>query len=165
MATLLLLTNAMTPSSEVLPALALLGHSVRVAPAEVSALLNAPPSDAVLVDEAVITLLAAHAAIAITNARLTERSRELSVLAERQRVHAVVGGGGMQANERIRLQPMTSRGVPTVDHGHLNVCLGHQRVGEGKTARARPYNQIIGIDEQVLAPHLRATAATLARLR
>ncbi|CAN5136064.1 two-component system response regulator GlnR [soil metagenome] len=50
MATLLLLTNAMTPSSEVLPALALLGHSVRVAPAEVSALLNAPQSDAVLVD-------------------------------------------------------------------------------------------------------------------
>ena len=50
MATLLLLTNAITPSSEVLPALALLGHSVRVAPAEVSALLNAPQSDAVLVD-------------------------------------------------------------------------------------------------------------------
>ena len=50
MATLLLLTNAMTPSAEVLPALALLGHSVRVAPAEVSALLNAPQADAVLVD-------------------------------------------------------------------------------------------------------------------
>jgi len=50
MATLLLLTNAMTPSSDVLPALALLGHSVRVAPAEVSALLTAPQSDAVLVD-------------------------------------------------------------------------------------------------------------------
>ncbi|MEX2288730.1 MAG: response regulator transcription factor [Mycobacteriales bacterium] len=50
MSTLLLLTNALTPSSEVLPALALLGHPVRVAPAEVSALLSAPPSDAVLVD-------------------------------------------------------------------------------------------------------------------
>ena len=50
MAALLLLTNAMTPSSEVLPALALLGHPVRVAPAEVSALLNAPQADAVLVD-------------------------------------------------------------------------------------------------------------------
>ena len=50
MATLLLLTNAMAPSSEVLPALALRGHSVRVAPAEVSALLNAPQADAVLVD-------------------------------------------------------------------------------------------------------------------
>ena len=50
MATLLLLTNAMAPSSDVLPALGLLGHSVRVAPAEVSALLHAAPSDAVLVD-------------------------------------------------------------------------------------------------------------------
>jgi DNA-binding response OmpR family regulator len=46
----MLLTNAMTPSAEVLPALALLGHSVRVAPAEVSALLNAPQADALLVD-------------------------------------------------------------------------------------------------------------------
>jgi DNA-binding response OmpR family regulator len=50
MATLLLLTNAMTPSAEVLPALALLGHTVRVAPLEVSALLTSPQHDAVLVD-------------------------------------------------------------------------------------------------------------------
>jgi DNA-binding response OmpR family regulator len=50
MATLLLLTNAMTPSTEVLPALALLGHTVRVAPLEVSALLSSPQHDAVLVD-------------------------------------------------------------------------------------------------------------------
>ncbi len=50
MATLLLLTNAMAPSGEVLPALALLGHTVRVAPLEVSALLSSPQHDAVLVD-------------------------------------------------------------------------------------------------------------------
>jgi signal transduction histidine kinase len=37
-------------------------------------------------DEELIGLLAAHAAIAITNARLYERSRELSVLAERNRL-------------------------------------------------------------------------------
>jgi DNA-binding response OmpR family regulator len=50
-ATLLLLTNAMAPSAEVLPALGLLGHTVRVAPAEVTALLQAPPGvDAILVD-------------------------------------------------------------------------------------------------------------------
>jgi DNA-binding response OmpR family regulator len=47
---LLLLTNALEPSSEVLPALGLLLHSVRVAPAEGSALIDAPPADAVLVD-------------------------------------------------------------------------------------------------------------------
>jgi DNA-binding response OmpR family regulator len=52
MSTLLLLTNAMTPSSEVLPALGLLGHAVRVAPLEVAALLDdgAALPDAVLVD-------------------------------------------------------------------------------------------------------------------
>ncbi len=37
-------------------------------------------------DQEVIELLAAHAAIAITNARLYERSRELSTLAERNRL-------------------------------------------------------------------------------
>jgi len=50
MSTLLLLTNALQPSSEVLPALGLLLHRVRVAPAEVTALVDAPPADAVIVD-------------------------------------------------------------------------------------------------------------------
>ncbi len=50
MSTLLLLTNALQPSAEVLPALGLLLHQVRVGPAEASALLDAPPCDAVLVD-------------------------------------------------------------------------------------------------------------------
>lgn len=47
---LLLLTRGMQSSSEVLPALALLAHHVRIHPAEPSALLTAPESDAVLVD-------------------------------------------------------------------------------------------------------------------
>ena len=50
MATLLLLTNALVPSSEVLPALGLLHHHVRVLPAESMALLDAPSCDAILVD-------------------------------------------------------------------------------------------------------------------
>jgi DNA-binding response OmpR family regulator len=48
--TLLLLTNVLEPSDEVLPALGLLLHSVRVAPAEGMALIDAPPCDVVLVD-------------------------------------------------------------------------------------------------------------------
>jgi DNA-binding response OmpR family regulator len=48
--TLLLLTSALQPSAEVLPALALLPHSVKVLPAEGSALLDAPEADVVLVD-------------------------------------------------------------------------------------------------------------------
>jgi len=47
---LLVLTSALEPSAEVLPALGLLLHSIRVAPAEASALVDAPPADAVLVD-------------------------------------------------------------------------------------------------------------------
>ena len=50
MSSLLLLTNALEPSDEILPALGLLLHSVRVAPAEASALIDAPPADVVLVD-------------------------------------------------------------------------------------------------------------------
>ena len=47
---LILLTRAMEPSAEVLPALALLAHHVRTMPAEPTALLNAPACDALLVD-------------------------------------------------------------------------------------------------------------------
>jgi len=50
MSTLLLLTSALQPSAEVLPALALLPHQVRVVPAEGSALIDAPEADLVLVD-------------------------------------------------------------------------------------------------------------------
>ncbi|MDT9594781.1 response regulator transcription factor [Nocardioides zeae] len=50
MSTLLLLTSALQPSVEVLPGLALLGHSVKILPAEGSALLEAPDADLVLVD-------------------------------------------------------------------------------------------------------------------
>ncbi len=50
MAHLLLLTNTLAPSAEVVPALGLLSHHVRILPAEGSALVDAPPSDVVLVD-------------------------------------------------------------------------------------------------------------------
>ena len=50
MSRLLLLTNALAPSAEVLPALGLLPHQVRVVPAEPHALIDLPPVDAILVD-------------------------------------------------------------------------------------------------------------------
>ena len=50
MSSLLLLTSALQPSAEVLPALALLPHHVKILPAEGSALLDAPEVDVVLVD-------------------------------------------------------------------------------------------------------------------
>ncbi|HQR28433.1 MAG TPA: response regulator transcription factor [Nocardioides sp.] len=50
MSTVLLLTSALQPSAEVLPALTLLPHTVRILPAEGSALLEAPSADLLLVD-------------------------------------------------------------------------------------------------------------------
>ena len=50
MAQLLLLTNTVAPSADVLPALGLLSHHVRILPAEAAALIDAPHGDVVLVD-------------------------------------------------------------------------------------------------------------------
>ncbi|MBY8885057.1 response regulator transcription factor [Streptomyces sp. PTM05] len=50
MSSLLLLTNALQPSAEVLPALGLLLHNVRVAPAEAAALVDTPGADVILID-------------------------------------------------------------------------------------------------------------------
>ena len=50
MSILVLLTNAPQPSAEVLPALGLLPHTVRILPAEPSALVHSPQCDAVLID-------------------------------------------------------------------------------------------------------------------
>ena len=50
MAHLLLLTNSLTSSTEVLPSLALLSHHVHILPAEPAALVDGPSADVVLVD-------------------------------------------------------------------------------------------------------------------
>jgi DNA-binding response OmpR family regulator len=50
MGVLLLLTSSLGPSTDIVPALGLLGHDVHVRPAEPAALLDAPPADVVLVD-------------------------------------------------------------------------------------------------------------------
>ncbi len=50
MSQLLLLTDDLAPSSEVLPALELLQHHIRVLPADGAALLDTTPCDAILID-------------------------------------------------------------------------------------------------------------------
>ena len=47
---LLLLTNTLAPSAEVLPSLSLLSHHVHIVPAEPAALIDSPRADVVLVD-------------------------------------------------------------------------------------------------------------------
>ena len=46
-----------------------------------------------------------------------------AVLAERQRIHPVVRRRSMETKERIRMQPMTPDGLPTIDDGHLDIRL------------------------------------------
>ena len=53
----------------------------------------------------------------------------------------------MQTDEGVRVQPVTARGALAVDHRHLDVGLGHQRVDEGEAAGARSDDQIIGGDQ------------------
>ncbi len=50
MSSLLLLTNALQPSAEVIPGLSLLPHSVKILPAQGGALLEAPDADLLLID-------------------------------------------------------------------------------------------------------------------
>jgi DNA-binding response OmpR family regulator len=50
MSAVLLLTNASGPSVQIVPALGLLDHHIRVAPLEAAALIDLPPADLVLVD-------------------------------------------------------------------------------------------------------------------
>ena len=50
MAKLLMLTNSRNSSAEVLPSLSLLQHQVKILPAEVSVLLDAPSIDLLIVD-------------------------------------------------------------------------------------------------------------------
>ncbi len=50
MASLLLLTNTLATTAEVLPALGFLQHTLRIVPADGASLLDAPPCDVLLVD-------------------------------------------------------------------------------------------------------------------
>lgn len=74
------------------------------------------------------------------------------VITKSERVNPVVRGRRVQANERIRVQPMASRGAVAVDHSHLNIRLGGQRVDERKAGRTPSHDQIIGIDKHAPAP-------------
>ena len=51
MARVLLLTNTLGASAEVLPSLALLQHQVKIVPAEASVLIDVPEADILLLDE------------------------------------------------------------------------------------------------------------------
>ena len=74
----------------------------------------------------------------------------------------------MDANERIRVQPMTSRGLSAVDHSHHAVPLDHQRVGEGEPLAPAPTTSqsvSIGTSRPGLAAYLATFGASVEGVR
>jgi signal transduction histidine kinase len=120
------------------------------------------------VDQELIELLASHAAIAITNARLYERSRELSILSERNRLalelHDVV-------SQKLFSLNLSADAAATLigrdaDAAHAQL----QRVRElGREALAELRSLILGLrpadlDQDGLQGALRKEAVMLSRV-
>lgn len=141
---LLLLTSA--PSSEsVLPALALLAHSVQVAPAELSSVLDAGPVDVVLVD-ARIHLAAAR-----------ELCRSLGGVVSAIPVVAVLTEGGLIAvNSTWGIDDILLTGSgPTETNARLRLLIGRAKL---TAATANTPKIIVGelvIDTDTYTAHLR----------
>jgi DNA-binding response OmpR family regulator len=128
MATLLLLTNAMQPSAEVLPALGLLSHSVRVAPLEISALLDTAPTDAVLVD-ARRDLIAARS--------LTRLMQTTGITVPVFAVLTEGGLAGLSAEWGVSDVLLDTAGPAEVD-ARLRLAVGKVEAEVGKAAASEP---------------------------
>jgi len=78
-------------------------------------------------DEEMLRLLAAHAAIAIVNARLYERSRELSIVAERNRIARELHDAVTQKLFSLRLTADAAAALVDRDPARAAVELGNVR--------------------------------------
>jgi signal transduction histidine kinase len=78
-------------------------------------------------DERIITVLAAHAAIAIENARLFEASRELSVIEERNRLARELHDAMTQNLFSLSLTAEAAAGLVQTDPGRAEAELGRVR--------------------------------------
>src|SRR4051794_17160273 len=153
MAGLLLLTNALQPSSEVLPARGLLGHTVRAPPLEGSALLDVAPADVILVDarrdlahaRSLTRLLRTTGADAPLFAILTEGG--LAALSPEWGIDDVLldTAGPAEVDARIRL----ALGRRAASREHEDDSRGVIRSGE------------LSIDEATYAARLRGNALDL----
>jgi len=86
-------------------------------------------------DESLIGLLAAHAAIAIENARLYEKSRELSIVEERNRIALELHDATAQTLFSIRLAAGTALGylLTEPDRAREELDTVHQLAGDAAT--------------------------------
>ena len=115
-------------------------------------------------DQELIELLAAHAAIAITNARLYQRSRELSIVSERNRLalelHDVV-------SQKLFSLTLTAEAAATQldrDPAGARAQLERYGVGAMRELRSRaPASRVIVLtsflDDERLMPAIQAGAA------
>ncbi len=85
-------------------------------------------------DESLIGLLAAHAAIAIENARLYEQSRELSIVEERNRIALELHDATAQTLFGIRLAADTALGLVATDPDRASAELATVRDLAGTAA-------------------------------
>ena len=68
------------------------------------------------------------------------------VRTERGRVHAVVRRRLMQLNEGIRLEPVTTRPMPTIDHHDVGIGVFDEGVDEPHSQRTRADDEVVGLD-------------------
>ena len=129
MATLLLLTNDMRSSAEILPALELLPHHVKVAQAEATALLDAPAADVILLD-ARQDLVGAWSLCRLIET--TGKEAPLLVIAHERRAGRTVGRLGLRRPAaRDRRAGRGGRTAPA----------GHDAVGRNQCRPGNPVRQ------------------------
>jgi DNA-binding response OmpR family regulator len=148
---LLLLTDDLRPSAELLPALGLLTHQVRVLPADPTALLDAPEADAVLVDA---TTDLGHARSVCRLLRTTGLSAPLLVVCTEGGLAALTADWGLDdvlltnagpAEVETRLRLAIGRAQGLSEDGHnAEIRAGDVVIDEG-TYSARVRGQMLDL--------------------
>jgi signal transduction histidine kinase len=109
-------------------------------------------------DEELLTLFAAHAAIALTNARLYERSRELSVLEERGRLARELHDAVSQRLFSIRAHARAASVLVTKDPARATAELAE--IGE---LGAQAHAELRAVIDGLAPPELDGLASSLRR--
>ncbi|HPB71514.1 MAG TPA: response regulator transcription factor [Phycicoccus sp.] len=150
MAHVLLLTNSLASSAEVLPALGLLGHHVRILAAEASALIDAPDADLILLDAR------RELALAKSLCRVIGATGSTSPL-----LVVVTEGGlaGLSADWGIDDVLLDSAGPAEVE-ARFRLALGRQQAGSPDAASSITTGALV-IDEATYSVKLRGRVLDL----
>lgn len=86
------------------------------------------------------------------------------VSAQRHRIHAVVRGGRVKLNERIRVPPVSAGVTASIHHHDVDIGFCEERINEGQAAGACAHDQVVGFDEHG-PPEWTSVQATRGELR